>query len=147
MILTNLKNFQIPDKYKGFKTYVNYKVKTFRVFKGEKIIEYHPDFIKNLNGYQKFFLLTWCIKYHKMRDYQRATNAALDAYKLAGCPEADLSDFVDRINENKKFMKLVKFNILAHFTKNKLKKTFINIFYSYVNFFKSIIKYFFKHGN
>ncbi len=132
--MTNYSNFQIPYKYKGFKTYVSYKIKTFRVFEDEKVIEYHPDFINNLNGYQRFFILTWCIKFHKMRSYERATQATMAVYKQNGLPEADCIDLLNRINENKQISKFILYNILMFESKNEIK----SFFYALIKKIKSI---------
>jgi len=133
MFQAKYKNFEIPRKYNGFKIYESYSIPTFRVFLNEKIIEFNPVFIKSLNGFQKFFIITWCIKFHKKQNYEAATLSAMNIYKFCGLPEADIISLLDRINQNKKISKFIQYNVLIYISKNKIR----NFFYKLINIIKN----------
>ncbi len=121
--MTNYKTFDIPYKYKGFKIFRTHDIKTFKIYSNTKVLEFSPAFLGNLNGYQKYFLLMYCVKFYKMKDIAKASDAAIDAYKLIGLPENDIFQLLDQINENKKIQKFIQFNILSWLSANKLKLT------------------------
>ena len=123
MLFTNYKNFDFPKSFKGFKIFITPDIKTFRVYQNSRSIEISRSFKENLNGYQKYFLLMYCVKFYKMKDIAKASDAAIDAYKLIGLPENDIFQLLDQINENKKIQKFIQFNILSWLSANKLKLT------------------------
>lgn len=131
MIFTNFKNFDFSHKYKGFKIYITPDIKTFKIYQKSKSIEISRNFSENLNGHQKYFLVTYCIKFYKLKDNVKACNASIDVYKRNGLPEHDILELMDRINENKKLQKFISFNIISWLSKNKIKLQF----YKLLNFF------------
>ena len=130
MLFTNYKNFDFPKSFKGFKIFITPDIKTFRVYQNSRSIEISRSFKENLNGYQKYFILIYCVKFYKLKNVEKASNAAIDNYKLNGLPEADILDLLSRINENKKFSKFIHFNILNWLSINKYKQ----LFYKLLNF-------------
>jgi len=133
MLFTNYKNFDFPKNFKGFKIFITPDIKTFKIYENSRSIEISRSFKENLNGHEKYFLLLYCVKFSKLKTVEKATNAAINAYKLKGLPEDDILSLLHRINEHKKIQKLVSFYILQWLSINKIKLSF----YKFINSFKS----------
>jgi len=62
-----------------------------------------------------------------MKDIAKASDAAIDAYKLIGLPEKDIFQLLEQINENKKVQKFIQFTLLGWLSKNKFKQQFYKL--------------------
>ncbi len=83
------KNFEIPKKYKGFKFHFSDKVNTIKVYKDSRDIQFNPKFVNMLNGYQKYYMVTWSIKFHKTQNFESATIYAMNDYFNNNLPKED----------------------------------------------------------
>ena len=111
------KNFDIPKKHKGFKFSYSNKVNTIKVFQDSRDIQFNPRFTAQLNGYQKYYMVTWAIKFHKTKNFEKATIQAINDYFNNGLPKDDF----DKI----KFI-LRKYNSTYQTIINFLKNLFQN---------------------
>ncbi len=138
MIYTDYKNYVFPKGLKGFKIFITPTIQTFKIYSNSRIIEISRSFDDNLNGYQKYFLMVYCMKFYKLKSVEKATYAAFDIYKFNGLPEADILDLLDRINDNKKLQKFVSFYILQWLSLHKIKLSI----YKLLNYLKNGIPLF-----
>jgi len=83
------KNFKIPKKFNGFKFSFSEKVNTIKVYEDSRDIQFNPLFIKQLNGYQQYYMVTWAIKFKKTKDFEKATISAINDYFEKGLPKED----------------------------------------------------------
>ena len=91
MFYTNYKNFDFPKNFKGFKISRNPTIKTFRVFENSRNIEYAPNFVQHLNGYQKYFIDLFLTKLYKLKDVGKATSPTRKGNSRKNCRKRNLA--------------------------------------------------------
>lgn len=80
------------SNYHAIKFYVNNKIKTFRVDKKNRAIEYNTRFWYRLTLNQEQYLLIWARLILKGKTILKADTAAFKKYKILGLPEEEVEN-------------------------------------------------------
>lgn len=90
-------------KYKGFRVTADYRLKTFKSMKKERLILYNPQFFNRLTPNQIFFTLEWGIRSYRYNDVKKSYIKTKEYCSILGITDSEIDEYLTTITTFRNF--------------------------------------------